>query len=33
MVIRRTYGGGIGGGLYHSQSIEATFAHFPGIYG
>lgn len=32
MVIRAPYGGGIGGGLYHSQSIEATFAHFPGIY-
>ena len=24
-------GGGIGGGLYHSQSIEATFAHVPGL--
>jgi 2-oxoisovalerate dehydrogenase E1 component beta subunit len=32
LVIRAPYGGGIGGGLYHSQSIEATFAHFPGIY-
>jgi 2-oxoisovalerate dehydrogenase E1 component beta subunit len=32
MVIRAPYGGGIGGGLYHSQSIEATFAHFPGLY-
>lgn len=32
LVIRAPYGGGIGGGLYHSQSIEATFAHFPGLY-
>lgn len=32
VVIRAPYGGGIGGGLYHSQSIEATFAHFPGLY-
>ena len=32
LVIRTPYGGGIGGGLYHSQSIEATFAHFPGLY-
>jgi 2-oxoisovalerate dehydrogenase E1 component beta subunit len=31
MVIRAPYGGGIGGGLYHSQSIEATFAHVPGL--
>jgi 2-oxoisovalerate dehydrogenase E1 component beta subunit len=31
MVIRAPYGGGIGGGLYHSQSIEATFAHIPGL--
>ncbi|HEY4689416.1 MAG TPA: alpha-ketoacid dehydrogenase subunit beta [Anaerolineae bacterium] len=31
MVIRTPYGGGIGGGLYHSQSIEATFAHVPGL--
>jgi 2-oxoisovalerate dehydrogenase E1 component beta subunit len=31
MVIRAPYGGGVGGGLYHSQSIEATFAHVPGI--
>ena len=26
MVIRAPYGGGIGGGLYHSQSVEASFA-------
>ena len=25
-------GGYIHGGLYHSQNIEATFAHVPGIY-
>ncbi len=31
MVIRVPYGGGIGGGLYHSQSIEAFFAHVPGL--
>ncbi|HJW83259.1 MAG TPA: alpha-ketoacid dehydrogenase subunit beta [Anaerolineae bacterium] len=31
LVIRAPYGGGIGGGLYHSQSIEATFAHVPGL--
>ncbi len=32
MVIRAPYGGGIGGGLYHSQSIEATYSHVPGLY-
>src|SRR5581483_4719992 len=32
VVIRAPYGGGIGGGLYHSQSIEATYAHVPGLY-
>lgn len=31
MVIRAPYGGGIGGGLYHSQSVEAFFAHSPGL--
>ena len=31
MVIRVPYGGGIGGGLYHSQSVEALFAHVPGL--
>lgn len=32
MVIRTPYGGGIRGGLYHSQSPEAYFAHTPGLY-
>ncbi len=31
MVIRAPYCGGIGGGLYHSQSVEAFFAHVPGL--
>lgn len=31
MVIRAPYGGGISGGLYHSQSLEAIFAHVPGL--
>lgn len=31
MVIRTPYGGGIHGALYHSQSIEAFFAHVPGL--
>lgn len=31
MVIRAPYGGGIGGGLYHSQSPEAIFAQVPGL--
>jgi len=31
MVIRAPYGGGIGGGLYHSQSVEAFFTHTPGL--
>ena len=31
MVIRTPYGGGIRGGLYHSQSAEAYFAHTPGL--
>lgn len=31
MVIRAPYGGGISGGLYHSQSLEALFAHVPGL--
>lgn len=31
MVIRAPYGGGTGGGLYHSQSVEAFFAHVPGL--
>lgn len=31
MVIRAPYGGGIHGGLYHSQSVEAFFTHVPGL--
>lgn len=31
MVIRAPYGGGVGGGLYHSQSAEAFFTHMPGL--
>ncbi|MDR7419716.1 MAG: alpha-ketoacid dehydrogenase subunit beta [Armatimonadota bacterium] len=33
ITIRAPYGGGVEvhGGLYHSQSIEATFAHVPGL--
>jgi len=31
MVVRTPYGGGIRGGLYHSQSGEAYFAHTPGL--
>ncbi len=31
MVIRAPYGGGISGALYHSQSVEAFFAHVPGL--
>jgi 2-oxoisovalerate dehydrogenase E1 component beta subunit len=31
MVIRTPYGGGVRGGLYHSQSVEAFFAHTPGL--
>ncbi len=31
LVIRVPYGGGISGGLYHSQSVEAFFAHTPGL--
>ena len=30
-VIRAPYSGGIGGGLYHSQSLEAFFIHVPGL--
>ncbi len=32
VVIRTPYGGGIHGGLYHSQSPEAQFLHTPGIH-
>lgn len=31
IVIRSPYGGGIHGALYHSQSIEAIYAHVPGL--
>jgi len=31
MVIRAPFGGGIRGGLYHSQSGEAYFCHTPGL--
>ncbi len=31
LTIRAPYGGGIGGGLYHSQSVEAFFTHVPGL--
>src|SRR5215510_14460671 len=31
LVIRAPYGGGIGGALYHSQSVVAFFTHVPGL--
>jgi 2-oxoisovalerate dehydrogenase E1 component beta subunit len=31
MTVRVPYGGGVRGGLYHSQSIEVLFAHTPGL--
>src|ERR1041384_3116968 len=31
LVIRTPYGGGVHGALYHSQSIEAFYAHVPGL--
>ena len=31
LVLRAPYGGGIRGGLYHSQSVEAAFAQAPGL--
>ncbi|WP_281558917.1 alpha-ketoacid dehydrogenase subunit beta [Thalassomonas sp. RHCl1] len=31
LTIRSPYGGGIAGGLYHSQSPEAYFTHTPGL--
>ena len=31
MVLRAPQGGGVRGGLYHSQSVEAVFAHTPGL--
>ena len=31
LVLRAPYGGGVRGGLYHSQSVEVVFAHTPGL--
>ena len=31
LVVRAPYGGGVRGALYHSQSVEAFFAHVPGL--
>ncbi|MCH8909752.1 MAG: alpha-ketoacid dehydrogenase subunit beta [Chloroflexi bacterium] len=31
LTIRVPYGGGVRGGLYHSQSVEVLFAHTPGL--
>ncbi len=31
VVFRAPYGGGVQGGLYHSQSVEAFFSHVPGL--
>jgi 2-oxoisovalerate dehydrogenase E1 component beta subunit len=31
MVVRCPYGGHVRGGLFHSQSVEAFFAHVPGL--
>ena len=31
MVVRSPYGGHVRGGLFHSQSVEAYFAHTPGL--
>jgi len=31
IVIRAPWGGGVHGGLYHSQSVEAFYAHVPGL--
>jgi len=31
IVIRAPYGGGVHGGLYHSQSVEAFYTHVPGL--
>jgi 2-oxoisovalerate dehydrogenase E1 component beta subunit len=31
ITIRSPYGGGVHGGLYHSQSVEAFYAHVPGL--
>ena len=31
LVVRTAYGGGFRGGPYHSQSVEAAYAHAPGL--
>jgi 2-oxoisovalerate dehydrogenase E1 component beta subunit len=31
VVFRAPFGAGVGGGLYHSQSVEAFYCHLPGI--
>jgi 2-oxoisovalerate dehydrogenase E1 component beta subunit len=31
MTVRAPFGGGVHGALYHSQSVEAFFAHIPGL--
>src|ERR1700736_509451 len=31
LVVRAPFGGGVHGALYHSQSVEAFFAHVPGL--
>lgn len=31
LVVRTPHGGGVRGGLYHSQSVEAFFSHVPGL--
>lgn len=31
LVFRSPFGAGVHGGLYHSQSVEAYFAHIPGV--
>jgi 2-oxoisovalerate dehydrogenase E1 component beta subunit len=31
MVVRTPWGGGVHGGQHHSQSIEAYYAHMPGL--
>ncbi len=31
MVVRAPWGGGVHGALYHSQSVEAFYAHVPGL--